>query len=521
LKNLAIWGIGALAIYGVLFYGLRLLLRKWEKEIAIVTLNVSQAPLVAILILVSLKISLVSLGQFPFIPVVERVLSAFIVVAITYWIAQLFTQVIAFYLKKYAQQSEAMWDDVLVPLLESTLPLLVYLMGGFLFLQTLGIDLTGLWVAFGGATFVLGFALKDILANFFSGLVLLIDTPFQFGDVIALPDGSLAIIKKVGVRLTNLFLIDTHCELYVPNGTIESSKLINLSRPAPHYYYALKIPGRADTDPEKAISIIREVALAHPDTLGELDEKIQLLDKYYSYTNAATGINEHRRLKKETGRERLVAEKKLNSHLLEIRQKLEDMAEKIQFLEKGGFDAKESQDIQSYYLAIVKQLGLDVVVERQGKRRVSRLEESLDEETLIHAVRTWYKAWSKDPDLSAPDLEILQDEWERKLDLLKRRVNKLFDKISQPKMDERKLDDYTLELLKWMDERFKNIQPLWQEPKVWTDQITDGGDTASIDYLVKFYVDNIKLEQCQRGNRVKSEVQAEMILQLRQSYIYR
>jgi MscS family membrane protein len=163
-------------------------------------------------------------------------------------------------------------------------------------------------------------------------------------------------------------------------------------------------------------------------------------------------------------------------------------------------------------------MGLDVVVERQGKRRVSRLEESLDEETLIHSVRTWYKAWSKDPDLSAPDLEILQEEWERKLDLLKRRVNKLFQKISQPKMDERKLDDYTLELLKWMDERFKNIQPLWQEPKIWTDQITGGG---GIDYLVKFYVDNIKLEQCQRGNRVKSEVQAEMILQLRQAYIYR
>src|ERR687886_450796 len=254
LQSLLTWGLVALAIYSFLFYGLRLLLRKWEKEIAIVTLNVSQAPLLAILILVSLKISLVSLKQFPFYTVVEKVLSAFIVVAVTYWIAQLFTQVIAFYLKKYAQQSEAMWDDVLVPLLESTLPLLVYLMGGFLFLQTLGIDLTGLWVAFGGATFVLGFALQDILANFFSGLVLLIDTPFQFGDVISLPNGSLAVIKKVGIRLTKLFMIDTHCDLYIPNGTLEGQDIINLSRPAPHYYYSLSIPLRADTEPAIAMS---------------------------------------------------------------------------------------------------------------------------------------------------------------------------------------------------------------------------------------------------------------------------
>src|SRR5919202_3219901 len=448
--SLVVSAIVVFLLYVILFYGLRLLLRRMEKEIGLITLNVSQIPVLAILILFGLKTSFQLLGRMAVVSWIGKALTALIVVAVSYWIAQIFTQVIAYYLKKYAQQSEAAWDDVLVPFLETAIPLGVYLIGGFLFLQAFGVDLTGLWVAFGGATFVLGFALQSILANFFSGLVLLFDTPFQFGDVIMLQDGSLAIIKKVGVRLTNLFLNDTHCELYVPNGTIESNKIINLSRPAPHYYYALKIPGRADTDPAKAITIIREVALAHPDPLGALDEKIQLLDHYYRYTNEATGINEHRRLKTETGRERLVAEKKLNSHLQEIRQKLEDMGEKIQFLEKGGLDAKESQDIQSYYLVIVKQVGLDVVVERQGKRRVSRLEESSDEETLINAVRTWYKAWSKDPDLSAPDLEILQEEWERKIDLLKRRVNKLFQKISQPKIDERKLDDYTLELLKRM-----------------------------------------------------------------------
>ena len=46
----------------------------------------------------------------------------------------------------------------------------------------------------------IGFAIKDILANFFSGIVLLIDTPFQFGDVLRLEDGSLGMLKKIGVR---------------------------------------------------------------------------------------------------------------------------------------------------------------------------------------------------------------------------------------------------------------------------------------------------------------------------------
>ncbi|MEG4293683.1 mechanosensitive ion channel, partial [Microcoleus sp. D2B6] len=36
-----------------------------------------------------------------------------------------------------------------------------------------GVDLTGVWVTLGGASLIVGFATKDILANFFSGLGLL------------------------------------------------------------------------------------------------------------------------------------------------------------------------------------------------------------------------------------------------------------------------------------------------------------------------------------------------------------
>uniref|UniRef100_UPI001930DD9C mechanosensitive ion channel domain-containing protein n=1 Tax=Kamptonema formosum TaxID=331992 RepID=UPI001930DD9C len=75
--------------------------------------------------------------------------------------------------------------------------------------QQLGFDLSGLLVTIGGAAFVLGFALKDILANFFSGLVLLIDTPFSFGDVVALSDGSRAVIKKNWSAGNNIELMNS------------------------------------------------------------------------------------------------------------------------------------------------------------------------------------------------------------------------------------------------------------------------------------------------------------------------
>ncbi len=510
-----------LAVYGVVFYGLRLLFRRWDKEIAVVSLNVSQWPLLAILILAIIKATLPILNETTVVPWIQRVLTALIVAAVTYWIAQLFTDVIAYSLKKYAEQSEAMWDDVLVPILENVLPIIIYLTGAFLFLQSLGLDLTGLWVAFGGVTFILGFGLQGIIDNFSSGLVLLIDSPFQFGDVISLPDGSTAVIKKIGIRITNLFIIDTQCDMYVPNGQMQSQKITNLSRPAPHYYYSLIIPLRADTDPAVAFGLIKESIMAHPDTLGSIDEKLEVLDQYYVYTGDTPEYNAYKHLKREVGRDRLLAEKQVNSQLKEIHQALEDFIEKIALLERGGLETKEIISLQGYYLDITKLMGLEVVTERQGKRRVSRLEEIPENNMLIGLVRTWYKTWSKDPDLIDGDPSALEDEWERKIQLLKLRTNRLYQRIAQPKSDERKLDDYAIELVRWLDTRFKNVQTLWQMPKVWTKDISEMMGRATMEYEVKFFVDNITLEQCQRGYRVKSEVQSEVIRQLKQNYFYR
>jgi len=51
-----------------------------------------------------------------------------------------------------------MWDNVLLPILRAFVPLAVYLLAAVFVLKTLGVDITGIWVALGGATFVIGFA---------------------------------------------------------------------------------------------------------------------------------------------------------------------------------------------------------------------------------------------------------------------------------------------------------------------------------------------------------------------------
>ncbi|EDX74952.1 transporter, MscS family [Coleofasciculus chthonoplastes PCC 7420] len=290
LGKLAIAALGACLLYVLLFYGLRSIFRKFESDIALVTLNVSAYPILSIFILVSLKVSFADLDSGDTIGWFDRLLTASIIIAVSYWFIQLFIQVFVYYLKDYARQTEAMWDNVLLPLLEGVVPFVIFLLASAFVLQSFGVDLTGIWVTLGGATFIIGFAVKDILANFFSGIVLLIDTPFQFGDILELENGSIGMLRKIGVRVTQLYMFDDRSEIYIPNSILQGQLITNLSRPIPHYFYALPIEIPPECDLEASQHLMWEIVFAHPDTLGDFEKKLSHIDKFYIVDNLGTNF---------------------------------------------------------------------------------------------------------------------------------------------------------------------------------------------------------------------------------------
>ena len=501
-------------LYILLFYLLRSFLRRTEKDTALFILGILQIPAIAIFILTSLKFSLAQLGSGGIINLIDRGLTAFLILGFTYGITLLFTEAAVYYLKDYARKTEAVWDDVLIPLLQNFIPVITYLIGISLFFSTIGIDLTGIGLAIGSITVVLGLAVKDILSDFFSGLVLLVDTPFRFGDVISMPDGSIAIIKHIGIRVTKLYLINEHCEVYTPNTTLGGQNIVNLSRPTTHYAYTIQVSVRVDADAVVATNILQQIILGHPDTLGDIDEKLQYLDSFAALTEAEG----NKLSKKEAGRLRLLIEKDVNTQLQKIEQAFEDFVREIKKVEKGGLNSEELKTLQKNYLEILNIVGLVVITERKGKRLRSRLEEQepTEKQTLIGLIRQWYQTWLKDPDLVIEDQHLLPDEWEQKIDLLKIKLNKLFQKIANPGVDETRLDDYSLKFVEWLHDNFKESNTAWKEPQV---QLTDIQGSA-MQFSVRFYVDNIQLEHWRRGNRIQNEIRREMVRRLRQAYIY-
>lgn len=97
-------------------------------------------------------------------------------------------------------------------------------------LQTLGFSISGV-LAFGGISGIaVGFAAKDLLANFFGGLMVYLDRPFSVGDWIRSPDRDIeGTVEQIGWRLTRIRTFDKR-PLYVPNSTFANIAVENPSR---------------------------------------------------------------------------------------------------------------------------------------------------------------------------------------------------------------------------------------------------------------------------------------------------
>ncbi len=106
----------------------------------------------------------------------------------------------------------------------------VIIIGLLVTLQTLGYSISGV-LAFGGiGGIAIGFAAKDLLANFFGGLMIYLDRPFNVGDWVRSPDREIeGTVENIGWRLTRIRTFAKR-PLYVPNSVFTNIAVENPSR---------------------------------------------------------------------------------------------------------------------------------------------------------------------------------------------------------------------------------------------------------------------------------------------------
>ncbi len=142
----------------------------------------------------------------------------------------------------------------------------VITMAGFMALQQMGFDLSAFLVSLGVVGFTVGFALQDISKNLIAGLLLLLQQPFDLGDLIQISDFTGKAVN-VDLRATELRLLDGKTVL-IPNADVYVSPIINYTR-EPLRRFDLTIGVAYDSDLDFVRDTAIEVAAGIPGVLAE------------------------------------------------------------------------------------------------------------------------------------------------------------------------------------------------------------------------------------------------------------
>jgi potassium efflux system protein len=143
----------------------------------------------------------------------------------------------------------------------------VLLVGFFIGLAALGVDLTKVTILAGAFTVGIGFGLQTVINNFVCGLILLFERPIKVGDVIQV-DADIGEVRRIGIRACVIRTADGS-EVIIPNGTIIANKVTNWTLSDRYRAVDVPITVARGVAPRRVIELLKRVAADHPGVTKE------------------------------------------------------------------------------------------------------------------------------------------------------------------------------------------------------------------------------------------------------------
>ncbi len=139
-----------------------------------------------------------------------------------------------------------------------------------LLMSLLGFDLGAIITSAGLVSLGISMGAQDVLKQFFAGLEILVTRPFKKGDIITVgTDSTIFVVKKVNVMNTFLANWDNTDVNIMPNSTITTSKIRNMTRETLMWKVYLSTEVSYGTDVNLARSLIQEAASQNPHVVSD------------------------------------------------------------------------------------------------------------------------------------------------------------------------------------------------------------------------------------------------------------
>ncbi len=192
--------------------------------------------------------------------------------------------VVVTWLSEFTERTESKMDDMLVPVMRTSLRITVVVLIVLQIAQILtDKPLTSIIAGLGVGGLAVALALQDTFKHFFGSLVLFADKPFQIGERIVI-DGFDGPVEQLGFRSTRIRTLEGHL-VTIPNGELANKTIHNIGR-RPYIRRTLNIGVTYDTPPDKlqkAVDILKELLDNHEGMEDEFPPRV-----FFSEFNSAS-----------------------------------------------------------------------------------------------------------------------------------------------------------------------------------------------------------------------------------------